>query len=73
MVKVKLNLDDVFLLDLNVMVEEDEDIWLVNRKVFWFWLVVRMFWGVILFFLFFEFDKLEKGFLNDRCYFLYFK
>lgn len=50
MVKVKLNLDDVFLLDLNVMVEEDEDIWLVNRKVFWFWLFVKMFLGVILYF-----------------------
>jgi len=38
MVKVKLNLDDVPLLDLNAMVEEDEDTWLVktvNRKVFW--------------------------------------
>lgn len=34
MVKVKLNLDDVPLLDLNAMVEEDEDTWLVNRKVF---------------------------------------
>ena len=29
MVKVKLNLDDVPLLDLNAMVEEDEDTWLV--------------------------------------------
>ncbi|XP_020608993.1 SLAIN motif-containing protein-like [Orbicella faveolata] len=28
MVKVKLNLDDVPLLDLNAMVEEDEDTWL---------------------------------------------
>ena len=27
MVKVKLNLDDVPLLDLNTMVEEDEDTW----------------------------------------------
>lgn len=27
MVKVKLNLDDVPLLDLNAMVEEDEDTW----------------------------------------------
>lgn len=35
MVKVKLNLDDVPLLDLNAMAEEDEDTWLVNRKVFW--------------------------------------
>ena len=35
MVKVKLNLDDVPLLDLNAMVEEDEDTWLVNRKVIW--------------------------------------
>lgn len=34
MVKVKLNLDDVPLLDLNAMVEEDEDTWLVNRKLF---------------------------------------
>lgn len=34
MVKVKLNLDDVPLLDLNAMVEEDEDTWLVNRKGF---------------------------------------
>lgn len=30
MVKVKLNLDDVPLLDLNAIVEEDEDTWLVN-------------------------------------------
>lgn len=34
MVKVKLNLDDVPLLDLNAMVEGDEDTWLVNRKIF---------------------------------------
>lgn len=32
MVKVKLNLDDVPLLDLNAMVEEDEDTWLVNSS-----------------------------------------
>lgn len=32
MVKVKLNLDDVPLLDLNAMVEEDEDTWLVNNS-----------------------------------------
>ena len=30
MVKVKLNLDDVPLLDLNAMVEEDEDTWQVK-------------------------------------------
>lgn len=36
MVKVKLNLDDVLLLDLNVMVEEDEDIWWVILVIFVF-------------------------------------
>ena len=34
MVKVKLNLDDVPLLDFNAMVEEDEDTWLVNFSRF---------------------------------------
>lgn len=33
MVKVKLNLDDVPLLDLNSMIEEDEDTWLVKSSV----------------------------------------
>ena len=33
MVKVKLNLDDVPLLDLNSMKEEDEDTWLVKSSV----------------------------------------
>lgn len=51
MVKVKLNLDDVPLLDLNAMVEEDEDTWLVNRKVFWSRPSVKMFSGAILYFL----------------------
>lgn len=35
MVKVKLNLDDVPLLDFNAMVEEDEDTWLVNFSQFY--------------------------------------
>lgn len=52
MVKVKLNLDDVFLLDLNVMVEEDEDIWLVNRKVFGFGWLLECFWVLFYFFCF---------------------
>lgn len=73
MVKVKLNLDDVPLLDLNAMVEEDEDTWLVNRKVFWSRPAVRMFSGAILFPLPFELDKLEKGLLNDRRHFSYLK
>lgn len=38
MVKVKLNLDDVLLLDLNVMVEEDEDIWQVILVIFVFFI-----------------------------------
>lgn len=36
MVKVKLNLDDVPLLDLNAMVEEDEDTWWVTLVIFAF-------------------------------------
>lgn len=39
MVKVKLNLDDVLLLDLNVMVEEDEDIWWVILVIFVFFIL----------------------------------
>lgn len=39
MVKVKLNLDDVLLLDLNVMVEEDEDIWWVISVIFVFFIL----------------------------------
>lgn len=36
MVKVKLNLDDVPLLDLNAMVEEDEDTWQVFPTFFFY-------------------------------------
>ena len=51
MVKVKLNLDDVPLLDLNAMGEEDEDTWLVNRKVFWSWPAFKVFSSAILYLL----------------------
>jgi len=51
MVKVKLNLDDVPLLDLNAMGEEDEDtwlVWIVNRKVFSFLVMAgRLFISVL--------------------------